>query len=49
MNWSREMIKSNKLNFQILHLVLSNTRHKYELGEECLESSPADRDLGLLG
>lgn len=41
--WS---FKKNKC--QILHLRWSNTRHKYKLGEEQLESSSADRDLGVL-
>lgn len=38
--------KKNKS--QILHLGWSNARHRYELGKERLESSPADRDLGEL-
>ncbi|KAK4824758.1 hypothetical protein QYF61_018492, partial [Mycteria americana] len=41
-------MKFNKLKCQILHLGQSNARHKYKLGEEWLESSPAERELGLL-
>jgi len=40
-------IKFNKSKCQILHLGQSNAGHKYKLGEERLESSPAERELGV--
>ncbi|PKU43998.1 hypothetical protein llap_5687 [Limosa lapponica baueri] len=42
-------MKFNKSECQILHVGWSNTGHKYKVGEEWLESSPAERDLGVLG
>ncbi|KAK4831727.1 hypothetical protein QYF61_018857 [Mycteria americana] len=41
-------MKFKKNKCQILHLGWSKVGHKYQLGEEWLESSPAERDLGVL-
>ena len=40
------MFSKNKC--QILHPGGNTARHKYGLGKEWLESSPAERDLGVL-
>lgn len=41
-------MKFNKSKCQILPLGWSNTSHKIKLGEEWLQSSPADRNPGVL-
>ncbi|KAK4827506.1 hypothetical protein QYF61_018806 [Mycteria americana] len=41
-------MKFNKSKCQILHLGQSNTKHKYKLREKWLESSPAEKDQGVL-
>ena len=41
-------MKFTKSKSWILRLGRSNAGHKYKLGEEWLESSPAERDLGVL-
>jgi len=38
----------NRSKCWILHLRRSNAGQRYSLGEEWLESSPAERDLGVL-
>jgi len=41
-------MKSNKSKCRILHLRWSNARHRCKLGEDWVESSPAQRDLEVL-
>ena len=47
--WARvNLMRFNKAKSKVLHLDHSNSRYVYRLGKEPLESSPVEKDLGVL-